>query len=169
MIDQTLSLSNVFLSKLARLFSNRRQLVILILGFSSGLPLLLTGSTLQAWYTVSNVNIVSIGILSLVGQPYVYKFLWAPLLDRFVLPFGGKRKGWILFFQLMITLVLVLMAFQNPAVDPGMLGLLALSCAFFSASQDIAIDAYRIDLLNPKEWGWGVAVTTMGYRIAMLV
>jgi PAT family beta-lactamase induction signal transducer AmpG len=148
----------------------QRQLqVTLYLGFFSGLPIALCGSTLQAWFTVAGINIVAIGMLTLVGQPYVYKFLWAPLLDRYLLPWGGRRRGWILLTQVALALVIAGMAFLNPAHQSGALALLALLIALFSATQDIAIDAYRTDLLNPSERGVGAAMVTIGYRIAMWV
>lgn len=153
---------------IARYF-NQRLVAITLLGFASGLPLALSGSTLQAWYTVAGVDIATIGFLSLVGQPYVYKFLWSPFLDRFVLPFSDRRKGWIMISQLSLILLLVLMAFQSPSSTPLLLGFLALLLAFASATQDIAIDAYRADLLKPAERGLGAAFSVGGYRVAMLV
>ena len=152
-----------------QLFTNRRVTAVLLLGFASGLPLALTGSTLQAWFTVSGVDIVTIGFLGLVGQPYVYKFLWAPLMDRFVPPLMGRRRGWILVTQLALLLTILLMSGQNPAQEPLLIGLIALTVAFLSASQDIAIDAYRADVLRPEERGLGAAMSVGGYRIAMLV
>lgn len=152
-----------------RTYGNKRLIVTLLMGFSSGLPIGLCGSTLQAWYTVAGINIVTIGFLTLVGQPYTYKFLWAPLLDRFVPPFLGRRRGWILLMQLVLAMVLVWMAFLEPQANSLLLGLLALAVAFFSATQDIAIDAYRTDLLKPDERGLGAAMVTAGYRIAMLI
>ncbi len=150
-----------------RLF-NKRLLGVLFLGFSSGLPLMLTGGTLQAWYTQSGLSIVAIGSLSLIGQPYVYKFLWAPLMDRYSFRFG-RRRGWILAMQLALTIGLVAMAFSSPAKHPLMLAWLAVMVATFSASQDIAIDAYRTDILKPFEYGAGAALNTLGYRLAMVV
>ena len=152
-----------------QLFTNRRIAVTLLLGFSSGLPLALTGSTLQAWFTVSGVNIVTIGFLGLVGQPYIYKFLWAPLMDRYVPPLLGRRRGWLLLTQAGLLVTIIAMGTLSPAVTPWHLGLLALAVAFLSASQDIVIDAYRTDLLRPAERGLGAAAVVGGYRVAMLV
>ncbi|MDF3054396.1 MAG: ampG [Gammaproteobacteria bacterium] len=146
-----------------------RLLATTLLAFSSGLPLALTGSTLQAWYTVAGVSIVTIGVLSLVGQPYTYKFLWAPLLDRYTPAFLGRRRGWVLIFQFLLAVSLAAMAFMNPVTAPWLLAGFAFFVAFLSASQDIAIDAYRADLLNPNERAMGAAVTTLAYRIAMLL
>lgn len=148
---------------------NRRVMAVLLLAFSSGLPIVLTGSTLQAWYTVAGVNLMTIGALTLVGQPYIYKFLWAPLFDRFV-PFRlGRRRSWILLMQILLGAGLAAMAFLNPAHTPILLACAALAVAFFSASQDIGIDAYRTDVLQAEERGMGAAVNTLGYRIAMLI
>lgn len=150
-------------------FFNRRIIAITLLSFSSGLPLALTYSTLQAWYTVAGVSLVGIGALSLVGQPYIYKFLWAPLMDRFTPSRLGRRRGWIFCMQFAMVVGLVVMAFLNPSRTPWLLASTALGVAFFSASQDIAFDAYRTDLLKPSERGLGAAVNTIGYRMAMLV
>jgi PAT family beta-lactamase induction signal transducer AmpG len=152
-----------------RLYFNRRALTILFLGFSSGLPIVLIGATLQAWYTKSGVGIMTIGALSLVGQPYTWKFLWAPLFDRFGLSQLGRRRSWILVWQIGIALGLVFIAFHSPKLHPWLVAGLALMTAFFSASQDTVIDAYRTDLLPEEERGVGAAMTSLGYRIAMLV
>jgi PAT family beta-lactamase induction signal transducer AmpG len=157
-------------SKIFQVLFQSRLWLILVLGFSAGLPLGLTGTTLQAWYTVEQIDIVTIGMLALIGQPYVYKFLWAPFLDRFVLPFGkGRRRGWILFTQFGLILLLGLMSQLNPSEQPGLLALVALAVAVFSATQDIAIDAYRTEVLTPESRGIGAAMFVAGYRIAMLV
>lgn len=145
------------------------MMAILLLGFASGLPLALSASTLQAWYAVSNVDIITIGALALVGQPYVFKFLWAPFLDRYMPPLFGRRRGWMLLTQLALMATLIGMSFYQPVEHPGTLALLALLLAFFSASQDIAVDAYRVDVLKPEERGMGAAMGVMGYRMGMLI
>ncbi len=152
-----------------RLYFNRRALTILFLGFSSGLPLVLIASTLQAWYTKAGVSILTIGALSLVGQPYTWKFLWAPVFDRIKLSQLGRRRSWIVVWQLSIACGLILIAFNNPRTHPWMVAGLALMTAFFSASQDTVIDAYRTDVLPDEERGVGAALTSLGYRMAMLV
>jgi MFS transporter, PAT family, beta-lactamase induction signal transducer AmpG len=152
-----------------KLLTQPRLLVTVLLAFASGLPLTLTSGTLEAWYTVAGVPIIAIGALSLVGQPYVYKFLWAPLLDRYTSPILGRRRGWIFIFQLGIVLSLSTMAFLDPKISPWLLGSVALVVAFCSASQDIVVDAYRVDLLKPEERGLGAAVTVFGYRVALLI
>ncbi len=147
----------------------KRMAVILLLGFASGLPLALTGSTLQAWYATAGVDLATIGALSLIGQPYVYKFLWAPLLDRYA-PLGlGRRRGWILSMQVLLVLALVLMAFTHPGKHPLYMAFLALIVATSSATQDIGIDAYRTELLSAEQYGLGASLNGWGYRIAMLV
>ncbi len=148
---------------------DRRILAVLLLGFSSGLPLALTGATLQAWFTQAGVNIIAIGALSLVGVPYVWKMLWAPVLDRFTPPWWGRRRGWILIAQLGLCLTLFILAHMNPQTQPAWMGWLALLIAFTAATQDIAIDAYRTDILLPDERGLGTAAFIFTYRIAMLI
>lgn len=150
-------------------FLNRRTVAVLCLSFSSGLPLVLVGSTLQAWYTMAGVNLLAIGTLTLIGQPYIFKFLWAPFLDRFV-PFAmGRRRSWILLTQGMLVLGLVWMAFLSPSSTPWLLASVALMVAFFSATQDIAFDAYRTDVLLTNELGIGASLTAIGARVAILI
>ncbi|MCU0839524.1 MAG: MFS transporter [Rhodospirillales bacterium] len=149
-------------------FRSRRIAALLLLGFASGLPLALTGGTLQAWMTVEGVDIRTIGLFSLVGLPYTWKFLWAPLMDRYVPPFLGRRRGWIALTQLALIAAIAGMGGLNPATAPLALAALALFIALASASQDIVFDAYRTDVLPEKERGAGAAVTVLGYRVAML-
>lgn len=151
------------------IFRNRRIAVIFLLGFSSGLPLALTSGTLQAWMTVSGVDLATIGIFTLVGIPYTWKFVWAPLMDRYVPPFLGRRRGWIAAMQLLLAIGIAVMGALNPASMPWALAALALMVAFVSASQDVVFDAYRADVLQPAERGLGAAVSVLGYRLAMLV
>lgn len=150
-------------------FFNTRLLAVLALGFSSGLPLALTGTTLQAWYTSANVDLKTIGALSLIGLPYTLKFLWAPLMDYYGLSPLGKRKSWILLTQFLLFLSVLILSKMNPAAQAGGIGLMAFAIAFFSASQDISINAYTTNVLYPQERGLGAAYTTLAYRIAMLV
>jgi PAT family beta-lactamase induction signal transducer AmpG len=151
------------------IFQNRRIATVLLLGFASGLPLALTGSTLQAWFSVSGVDILTIGMFSLVSLPYALKFLWAPLLDRYAPPGLGRRRGWMLVTQLSLVIFILAMGACSPADTTWTLGVLAVMIAFASASQDVVFDAYRTDLLAPRERGAGAAVTVLGYRTAMLV
>ncbi len=130
----------------------------------------LTSGTLQAWLTVAGVDLRTIGFFTLAGLPYTVKFLWSPLMDRFVPPWLGRRRGWMIATQIGLIAGLAAMAAMGPGSGMGaMLGLLALAVAFASASQDIVFDAYRTDVLRPQERGFGAAVSVTGYRIAMLV
>ncbi len=149
--------------------ANRRIGAVTLLGFASGLPLALTGGTLQAWMTVEGVDLKTIGLFTLVGLPYTLKFLWAPILDRYALPLLGRRRGWILFTQFALIGLIFGLSLTSPKNTPWLVALLALLLTFTSASQDIVIDAYRTDVLREKERGLGVAVSVSGYRVAMLV
>lgn len=157
------------LADLARTCWNRRIGITLFLGFSSGLPLALSGSTLQAWLATLHVNVATIGLFSLVGMPYSLKFLWAPLMDRYAPPFMGRRRGWILLAQLTLAMILVAIAVTDPLSHIWRIGILALALAFASASQDIVYNAYFTDILRPAERGLGAAVQAGGYRFAMIV
>ncbi len=150
-------------------FRSRRVAVLLLLGFASGLPLALTSGTLQAWMAVEGVDITTIGLFTLAGLPYTWKFLWAPLMDRYVPPWLGRRRGWIVATQLALMAGIAAMGSLSPSAAPWALAALALLVAFSSASQDIVFDAYRTDLLRERERGAGAAVSVLGYRIAMLV
>src|SRR4028119_1986477 len=142
---------------------------LLFLGFASGLPLFLTSKTLQAWMSIEGVNLGAIGLFSLVGLPYSLKFIWSPLLDRFVPPFLGRRRGWLVLMQGALILAIAAMALQQPRQALQFLAINAVLIAFLSASQDIAFDAYRTDVLEQWEMGAGAAVAVLGYRIALLV
>ena len=144
-------------------------LIVTILGFSSGLPLALTGTALQAWLAEANIDIVTIGLFGLVSQPYAFKFLWAPILDRFALPLLGYRTGWIFVTQIGLVLTVFALAFNNPQFSIQNMALLSLAIAFLSATQDIAFDAYRTELLSAEERGTGSVFYVYGYRAAMLV
>jgi MFS transporter, PAT family, beta-lactamase induction signal transducer AmpG len=150
-------------------FGSRRIFLLLLLGFASGLPLALTGATLQAWLAVEGIDIRTIGWFALVGQPYVYKFLWAPLMDRYRLPFLGRRRGWLALTQVLLLVSIAIMGSISPREAPLVLAALAVVVAFLSASQDIVFDAFRADSLRAEERGAGAAVSVLGYRIAMLV
>jgi PAT family beta-lactamase induction signal transducer AmpG len=142
---------------------------LLFLGFSSGLPLFLTSKTLQAWMTLEKVDLSTIGWFSLVTIPYSAKFIWSPLLDSFIPPFLGRRRGWLLITQIGLVLAIGAMSLQNPSKALLMLAINAFMLAFFSATQDIAADAYRTDILLPAERGTGVANFVLGYRLALII
>lgn len=143
--------------------------IIFILGFASGLPLALTGQAMQAWLTVDKIDIATIGFFSLVGVPYTFKFLWAPLMDRFEPPLLGRRRGWLVLSQLAIAAALFLMSSLSPSQNTETFALVAVLVAFLSASQDIVIDAYRTDILHPSERGIGSSFNVFGYRLAMIL
>ncbi len=157
------------LSPYLKVFTNRRIAAVTLLGFSSGLPLSLTGGTLQAWMTVEGVDLKTIGIFALVSLPYTLKFLWSPVMDRFVPPWLGRRRGWILFTQICLMLGIAGMSLFSPKHVPLLIAMIAVMIAFASASQDIVVDAYRTDVLREKERGAGAAVFVFGYRLAILV
>jgi len=152
-----------------KIYCSGKMLLMLVLGFASGMPLALTGSTLSAWMVAEGVDIKTIGLYSLVGLPYAFKFLWSPLMDRFVPPFLGRRRGWMIITQLLLILTISTMGFFNPASMPILIATMAVALAFFSASQDIVLDAYRTEYLKPEERGAGAGVWIMGYRVALLV
>ncbi len=146
-----------------------RAAVVTVLGFASGLPLALTGQAMQAWLSIEGIDVATIGFLSLVGLPYTFKFLWAPLMDRFDLPWLGRRRGWLVLSQLLLAGMLVWMASTPPTSALRVFALLAVATAFVSASQDVVIDAYRTDLLPAAERGLGASLSVMGYRLAMIL
>jgi PAT family beta-lactamase induction signal transducer AmpG len=150
-------------------FTRPRMLALLLLGFSSGLPLYLFTRTVQAWLTDEGVDLTTIGLFSLVSLPVSLKFLWAPVLDRYVPPILGRRRGWLLVTQVLLLLAIAAMAFHDPETGLRMLAINTFLIAFLSASQDIVGDAYRTDLLAEREMAAGSAVWVLGYRIAMLV
>jgi len=146
-----------------------RVLVLGALGFSSGLPYLLTSSTLGAWLANEHVDLATIGLFALVTAPYTVKFLWAPLLDRFRPPWLGRRRGWIALAQIALAVAVCALAFARPRASPLAAAALALAVAFASATQDVACDAYSVEILAAGERAAGGAVFVLGYRVAMLV
>jgi PAT family beta-lactamase induction signal transducer AmpG len=150
-------------------FTQRKMAAILLLGFGSGLPLYLTNRTLQAWMTIEGVDLTTIGLFSLVSLPYSLKFLWAPVFDRYVPPFLGRRRGWLLVTQVLLLLAIAAMGLQDPERALRLLAFNAVLIAFFSASQDTVVDGYKVDVLAEREMGAGAAIGVLGYRVAMLV
>jgi PAT family beta-lactamase induction signal transducer AmpG len=151
-----------------RIFGQPKMAVLVLLGFSSGLPFYLTSRTLQAWMTTAKVDLATIGFFSLVTLPYSLKFVWAPVMDRYVPPFLGRRRGWVLITQILLLLAIAAMSLHDPQQGLRMLAVNAIAIAFFSASQDISLDAYRTDVLENREMGAGAAVFVLGYRVAMI-
>src|SRR5215510_4081361 len=151
-----------------RVFRSRRMAVLFLLGFSSGLALLLTGQTLQAWLTAEHVSLRGIAAMSLVGLAYTFKFAWAPLLDRFALPFLGRRYGWVLVFQIGLVCAIAAMSLFEPRRDLAAIATVAICIAALSASQDVMVDAYMTDVLAPHERTAGSSLNVIGYRVAMV-
>lgn len=157
----------------AEVYRNRKQLIILLMGFASGAPFLLTLSVLTYWMASVKVDLTTIGLFSLVGTPYAFKFMWAPLIDRLPLPVLdralGRRRSWMLVSQVGVLLSTFLLAWSDPGAAPWSTAGAAVLVAFWSATQDIVIDAYRIELLDDEEQGAGSATTQLGYRIALWI
>lgn len=149
-------------------YRSRRVLVLGVLGFASGLPLLLTAETLGAWLTQAGVSLKTIGVAALVGLPYTVKWLWAPVFDRYPLPLLGRRRGWMLVFQLGLIAAIAVMGTIDPVRSPGALAIAAVTVAFLSASHDIVLDAFANDSLRPEERAAGSALYVTGYRAAMI-
>ena len=143
--------------------------MVTVLGFASGLPLALTGQAMQAWLSTEGLDVATIGFLSVVGVPYTFKFLWAPLMDRFEPPLLGRRKGWLVLTQLALAAALFGLSGVAPGGATQAFALVAVMVAFLSASQDVVVDAYRTDLLHPRERGMGASLFVLGYRLAMIV
>jgi MFS transporter, PAT family, beta-lactamase induction signal transducer AmpG len=150
-------------------FRSHKMAALMLLGFSSGLPLYLTSRTLQAWLTTEGVNLSTIGFFSLAGLPYSMKFLWSPFLDRYSFPILGRRKGWLIVSQAALALAIGGIAAVNPASNLQLFAAIAFAIAFMSATQDITVDAYRADILEPKETGAGAGIGVLGYRLAMIL
>jgi len=154
---------------LRRALADKRLMAVLLMSFASGLPFNLTNFSLQAWLASEHLNIKTIGIFSLVALPYNIKFLWAPILDRYLPPFLGRRRGWILVYQAALTVCIGVMGMSSPTKDLPLLAATAVLLAFLSASQDIVIDAYRVDTIPPGERALAAAAAAFGYRTAAML
>jgi MFS transporter, PAT family, beta-lactamase induction signal transducer AmpG len=150
-------------------FRSKRVGIFIALGFAAGLPLQLRGPTLGMWMQDAGIDIKTITLFTAAGLFYTFKFIWAPLLDRYRLPWLGRRRGWMLLMQIVLLGVLAAIGLVNPRTALGVLALLSILTAFCSATQDIAIDAYKVDLLRPNERAAGSATYTMGYRLASII
>lgn len=148
---------------------NKRLLIIFLFGFSSGLPLALITGTLQAWYADAGMSVLATGMLSLVGLPYAYRIAWGPLLDRYSLLSLGKRRSWILVMQVALLIGFNSLAWFTPQSSPKLMAFLAFLLACFSATQDVAIDAHRIEYLSSSQYGLGASIAMFGYRLALLI
>lgn len=160
------------LSGFLQIYGHPRVVAIVFLGFSSGLPLALTFGTLSLWLAESGVSKTSIGLFALTGVPYTFKFLWSPLVDRLPIPWltekFGRRRGWALLTQFFLVVSIISMGFTEPRSVPWWTALFALLTAFWSATQDIVIDAYRVEALDESQYGAGAAMSVLGYRLGML-
>lgn len=157
----------------AGVYRHPRVVAILFLGFSSGLPLALTGQTLSLWLKDEGLSLTAIGLFAAVGTPYALKFLWAPVMDKARLPvltaLLGRRRSWLIAAQAALIAATLALGFSDPAANVGLAAVLALAVAFASASQDIVIDAYRVEILEEHQFAAGAAVIVFGYRVGMLV
>jgi len=157
------------MKSILKVFTSFRMFIVLLLGFSSGLPLALTAGTMQAWLTDAKIDITQIGMFALVGLPYALKMAWSPIMDRYSLFGLGRRRGWLILSQVGLVASIILMGIIHPELSIETFAVMATLVAFFSASQDIVIDAYRTEVLSEEELGVGAGIYVMGYRIAMLV
>ena len=157
------SIQNIF-----KPYSDKKIIISMVMGFVAGLPLLLTITLLQAWLTDVNVSKSTIGLFALIGLPYSLKFLWAPIFDRYVISPLGRRRGWLLFVQVLLIISIFLLGQSNPEINLYNVAVLSLSVTFFSASQDIIIDAYRRESLQEKEQTIGASAYVLGYRFGAL-
>ncbi|MDH3229107.1 MAG: AmpG family muropeptide MFS transporter [Alphaproteobacteria bacterium] len=153
-------------------YLERRLVIVFLMGFASGLPLALSGATLSIWLTKAGVSLAAVGLFVTVGTPYTMKFLWAPLVDRVPIPILGRRLGrrrsWMVTVQVALVAAIVALGATRPESAPLWTAVFALAVAFFSASQDIVIDAYRIEILDDDQQGAGAAMTQAGYRVGMI-
>lgn len=157
--------------KALRVYADRRMAVMLLLGFVSGLPFLLVSSTLSLWLKDVGISLAAIGIFSLVKIPYSFKWLFSPIIDQFRLPVLGRlgrRRSWAVLLQILLMAALVAMSVTNPGISPMLFAFWVVLAALFSASQDIVLDAYRIERFRPKEQAAGVAVFVLGYRVGTI-
>lgn len=147
----------------------KQFLIVFLMGIPSGFPFLLTSKTMQVWLKEASVDLTVIGVFSMVALPYTLKFLWAPFVDRYKFPFLGLRRGWLFICQVFLTLLIVIMSLVNPAENLWWFAVMALLISFFSATQDVIVDAYRIDTLSSADLGLGTALYMYGYKISMLI
>lgn len=157
------------MDKILAPFRQSKMFSMLILGYASGLPLMLTASSLLLWYKDSGIDTQSISLLTLIAIPYTFKYLWAPFLDKIKIPGLGRRKGWILLTQISLILLIALMSRFSPANHPFFIAFIGFLICFVSATQDIAINAYQTEVLEESERALGNAIAVMGYRIGMIV
>ncbi len=148
---------------------NRRMFICIFTGFASGMPLYVLFQLVPAWLREGGVSLTEIGLFALVGIPYTWKFMWAPFMDRFVPPFLGRRRGWMLLCQVALLISIGVLGMYQPAQSTWIIAWVAVAVAFFSASQDVVLDAYRREILPDEELGLGNAIHVQAYRISSLV
>ncbi len=148
---------------------NRRMMVCVCTGFASGMPLYILIQLVPAWLRSEGVGLAEIGLFALIGFPYTWKFMWAPLLDRYALPFLGRRRGWMLVTQLCLLVSIGALGFIDPIASLGWVAALSAAVAFFSATQDIVLDAYRREILPDAELGLGLSINVQAYRLSSLI
>jgi PAT family beta-lactamase induction signal transducer AmpG len=150
----------------AAVYRDRRMALILVLGFSSGLPLALSFATLSAWMTQDGIDLTSIGLFALVGLPYTLKFLWSPLVDGVSIPWLtrrlGRRRAWMVASQVALAVAIIALGNTDPRTGIALVAVLAFTVAFLSATQDIVIDAFRVEILAEREQGAGAAAVQIG-------
>ena len=149
------SLKSATVDSIVGIFTGRKMLVMFLLGYSSGLPLMLTASSLMLWYSDAGISIKEIGLLSLVALPYTIKYLWSPFVDRFSIKWIGRRKSWIYAMQFLLILSLIALSLLSPDKAPLTMAVIAFLICFFSATQDIAINAYQAEVLDEDERALG--------------
>ena len=173
MTDSSKGASTKLIGSAFRIYAEPRLLVIFAMGFASGLPLALSSATLFFWLREVEVSLAAIGLFALLGTPYNFKFVWAPFIDRFAVPLLsrllGRRRSWMLVIQVCLMAAIASLGFSSPEQTPQLTAICAFAVAFFSASQDIVIDAYRIEILDRDEQGAGAAMTQAGYRLGAIV
>ena len=152
-----------------RVIFSRRMLVALVMGFACGLPLLLTMSVLQTWMKEEGIDLAVIGLINLVQIPYTWKFVWAPIMDRYTVPFLGRRRGWLLASQVILIASIIGLGFSDPRNHLYTMVVLAMLVAFFSSTQDIVVDAYRREDLPDEELGLGSSLYIFGYRLGTML
>lgn len=150
-------------------YFNRQMLICVLLGFSSGLPLFILYNLLSAWLKSDGVDLKAIGLFALVGFPYTWKFVWSPLMDRFHIPLLGRRRGWMLLTQILLTVFIAALGWFSPKTELTVIVFICGAVAFLSASQDIVIDAYRREMLSDAQQGSGTAVFVNAYKLSTLV
>ena len=163
---------NNSIKKSITVYWEKRLIIVFFMGFASGLPFLLAGATLSIWLTEVGVSLTTIGLFTLVGTPYNLKYIWAPFIDRLQIPvlshLLGRRRSWMVLIQLCLMISIIALGLSNPQAGPGLTAFFALAVAFLSSSQDIVIDAYRIEILDEEQQGAGAAMTQAGYRFGLL-